>query len=84
MSPAARAFDWALFELYNEGRIPYAEAIRTADSANEVRLNIKFKSQRDEPATAAAASMSMHEMASAEDERAAHLLRQDQRRRELE
>lgn len=84
MRQAPRAFDWALFELYNERRIPCEEAIRTADSANELRLNIKLKSQRGEPATAAAGSMSMHEMASAEDERAAQLLRQDQRRRELE
>ena len=44
-----RTFDWALFELYNEGQISYEEAIRNADSANELRLNIKLKSQRGEP-----------------------------------
>jgi twitching motility protein PilU len=47
-----RTFDWALFELYNEGQIAYEEAIRNADSANELRLNIKLKSVRGEPASA--------------------------------
>lgn len=44
-----RTFDWALFELYNEGHISYEDAIRNADSANELRLNIKLKSKRGEP-----------------------------------
>ena len=44
-----RTFDWALFELYNDGQIGYDEAIRNADSANELRLNIKLKSKRGEP-----------------------------------
>ena len=44
-----RTFDWALFELYNDGLISYEEAMRNADSANELRLNIKLKSQRGEP-----------------------------------
>ena len=35
-------FDAALFDLYNEGAISYDEAIRNADSANELRLNIKL------------------------------------------
>jgi twitching motility protein PilU len=52
-----RTFDWALFELYNEGHIAYEEAIRNADSANELRLNIKLKSKRGEPATAASMSL---------------------------
>ncbi len=79
-----RTFDWALFELYNEGRISYEEAIRNADSANELRLNIKLKSQRGEPATAEAATLTMHEMKSVEEEREAELARQELRRRELE
>src|SRR6185436_17992593 len=33
-----RTFDWSLFELYNEGEISYEEALRNADSANELRL----------------------------------------------
>jgi twitching motility protein PilU len=35
-------FDAALFELYSDGVISYDEAIRNADSANELRLNIKL------------------------------------------
>jgi twitching motility protein PilU len=38
-----RTFDASLFELYNEGVISFDEAIRNADSANELRLNIKLK-----------------------------------------
>jgi twitching motility protein PilU len=42
-------FDDALFDLYDAGHIAYEEAIRNADSANELRLNIKLKSRRGEP-----------------------------------
>jgi twitching motility protein PilU len=43
-------FDAALFELYSDGVISYDEAIRNADSANELRLNIKLsgKEQKSE------------------------------------
>ena len=41
-----KTFDWSLFELYNEGTITYDEAIRNADSANELRLNIKLNGAR--------------------------------------
>src|ERR1700750_2124660 len=41
-----KTFDWSLFELYNEGSISYDEAIRNADSANELRLNIKLNGTR--------------------------------------
>jgi twitching motility protein PilU len=44
-----RTFDGSLFELYNEGVISYDEAIRNADSANELRLNIKLNSTRPAP-----------------------------------
>ena len=54
-----RTFDWALFDLYNAGAISYEEAIRNADSANQLRLNIKLKSQRGEPTTGVAASSSL-------------------------
>jgi twitching motility protein PilU len=37
-----RTFDLSLFDLYNEGAITFDEAIRNADSANELRLNIKL------------------------------------------
>lgn len=37
-----RTFDASLFDLYVEGAISFDEAIRNADSANELRLNIKL------------------------------------------
>jgi twitching motility protein PilU len=43
-----RTFDHSMFELYNEGFISYDEAIRNADSANELRLNIKLNGKRKE------------------------------------
>jgi twitching motility protein PilU len=43
-------FDHALFDLYDQGAISYDEAIRNADSANELRLNIKLNSKRGTPA----------------------------------
>jgi twitching motility protein PilU len=45
-----KTFDHSLFELYNEGIISYEEAIRNADSANELRLNIKLNSTRESAA----------------------------------
>jgi twitching motility protein PilU len=41
-----RTFDQALFDLYNSGHISYDEAIRNADSANELRLQIKLRGTR--------------------------------------
>ena len=82
-----RTFDWALFELYNENRISYDEAIRNADSANELRLNIKLKSARGEPPMAAGAVLTMQEEPTAEELREIRrqeLLRQEERRQELE
>jgi twitching motility protein PilU len=40
-----QTFDQALFDLYEEGRISYEDALRFADSTNEVRLNIKLNSK---------------------------------------
>ena len=53
-----RTFDWSLFELYNDGTISYDEAIRNADSANELRLNIKLNGKRPPPPVEVAAPMS--------------------------
>ena len=47
-------FDNALFDLYDQGAISYDEAIKNADSANELRLNIKLNSRRGTPALQAA------------------------------
>lgn len=59
-----QTFDQALFDLYDEGAISYEEAIRNADSANELRLQIKLKSKRalSEPtSTGFGASLSLGE-----------------------
>ncbi|WP_305037369.1 PilT/PilU family type 4a pilus ATPase [Lysobacter sp. CFH 32150] len=82
-----RTFDWALFELYNDGLISYEEAIRNADSANELRLNIKLKSRRGEPASALATALSLHEEPSPEEVeaiRGEELRRQQEKRDQLE
>ena len=42
-----KTFDQALFELYQEGEISYEDALRFADSQNEVRLKIKLASGGD-------------------------------------
>jgi twitching motility protein PilU len=43
-----KTFDTALFELFKEGLITEEEAVRNADSANNVRLNIKFAREESE------------------------------------
>jgi twitching motility protein PilU len=42
-----QTFDQALFALYEEGIISYEEAMRNADSKNELRLRIKLESKRE-------------------------------------
>ena len=42
-----QTFDQALFLLYEDGTISYEEAMRNADSKNELRLRIKLESKRD-------------------------------------
>jgi twitching motility protein PilU len=42
-----QTFDQALFALYEEGLISYEEAMRNADSKNELRLRVKLESKRD-------------------------------------
>jgi twitching motility protein PilU len=83
-----RTFDWALFDLYNAGHISWEEAMRNADSANELRLNMKLKSKRGEPESAATGpTLSIDKEPSAEELeklRDEEMLRQQQRRRELE
>ena len=82
-----RTFDWALFDLYNDGLISYEEALRNADSTNELRLNIKLKSQRGQPGAASGGEQSFdRERAAAEPEqkRQEELNKQEERRNELE
>jgi twitching motility protein PilU len=41
-----QTFDQALFDLYEADRIGYEDALRNADSVNDLRLNIKLNSRR--------------------------------------
>jgi twitching motility protein PilU len=54
-----QTFDAALFDLYDAGHVSYEEALRNSDSTNELRLAIKLKSKRGEPASAGGLSLSM-------------------------
>ena len=42
-----QTFDQALFDLYEHSAISYEEAMRNADSKNELRLRVKLESKRD-------------------------------------
>ena len=42
-----QTFDQALFSLYEDGAISYEDAMRNADSKNELRLRIKLESKRE-------------------------------------
>jgi twitching motility protein PilU len=42
-----QTFDQSLFYLYEDGIISYEEAMRNADSKNELRLRVKLESKRD-------------------------------------
>ena len=41
-----QTFDQALFDLYEQNQISYEDALRNADSVNDLRLQIKLNSQR--------------------------------------
>ncbi|MFO1376496.1 MAG: PilT/PilU family type 4a pilus ATPase [Steroidobacteraceae bacterium] len=51
-----KTFDQALFDLYESGLIAYEEALRNADSKNELRLRIKLESKREDKVQAEASS----------------------------
>ena len=46
-----QTFDQALFDLFERGDISYEDALRQADSQNELRLKIKLESKRDDKPT---------------------------------
>jgi len=51
-----KTFDQDLFDLYESGKITYEDALRNADSKNELRLRVKLESKREKEAEAEAAS----------------------------
>lgn len=54
-----KTFDQCLFELYETGYIAYDDAIRNADSKNELRLRVKLESKRDTRPADDAGSLSL-------------------------
>ena len=54
-----KTFDTALFELYQEGLISEDEALRNADSVNNVRLRIKFANEETESRKVSFAGLSL-------------------------
>ena len=66
-----QTFDAALFKLYDAGRISFDEAIKNADSANDLRLRIKLSKDEPEEASASPAmSLSLAAIDEEEDEQA--------------
>jgi twitching motility protein PilU len=51
-----KTFDQALFELYEARAISYEDALRNADSKNELRLRVKLESKREDRLQAESAS----------------------------
>ena len=51
-----KTFDQALFDLFESRQISYEEALRNADSKNEIRLRIKLESKREDRLQAEASS----------------------------
>ncbi len=73
--------------LERQFRSYYEEALRNADSANELRLAMKLKSKRGEPPTASGPTLSFDKEPTAEELEAlreAERVKQAQRKRELE
>ncbi len=67
-----QTFDGALFKLYKEGRISFDDAIRNADSPNNLRLRIKLQGGNADAAPEGEASggmgLSLEEITESEDE----------------
>ncbi|MEY4760372.1 MAG: hypothetical protein RLZZ200_228 [Pseudomonadota bacterium] len=54
-----KTFDQALFDLYEANFITYEEALRNADSKNELRLRVKLESKRDGSVAADAGGLTL-------------------------
>lgn len=53
-----QTFDQALFDLFEAGRITYDDALRNADSVNDLRLKIKLSSKVPNPESQPASRIS--------------------------
>ena len=54
-----QTFDTALFKLYDEGRISLDEALKNADSANDLRLRVKLSKDDTEETTPSRPALSL-------------------------
>lgn len=54
-----QTFDTALFKLYDEGRISLEEALKNADSANDLRLRVKLSKDDTEETTPSRPALSL-------------------------
>lgn len=61
-----QTFDSALFKLYRDGRVSLDEALRNADSANNLRLKIKFHDQ-GKLSTSGGSALQLEEMEGEEE-----------------
>jgi twitching motility protein PilU len=43
-----KTFDQSLYDLYETGQVTYEDALRNADSKNELRLRVKLESKRED------------------------------------
>jgi len=62
-----KTFDSALFDLHQEGLISEEEALKNADSPNNVRLKIKLVSEGGAPEESASSGLSLENLDSEED-----------------
>jgi twitching motility protein PilU len=63
-----KTFDSALFDLYQEGIISEEEALKNSDSANNVRLKIKFAKEDGEGDEQSAAGLSLESLKSDQED----------------
>ena len=63
-----QTFDTALFKLYKEGKISLDEAIRNADSANNLRLRIKLSEENGDAKGSDGFSFSLEKIQTDEDD----------------
>jgi twitching motility protein PilU len=63
-----QTFDQALFNLYREGRISEQEALKNADSPNNVRLKIKFANEGGDVAEDGSLNLSLEAIEEEEEE----------------
>ena len=54
-----QTFDQALFDLYEDGSITYEDALRNADSRNELRLRVKLDSNRTDKVAETSTSLEL-------------------------